>query len=97
MILKCRECDEAMLETRKGRPEKLPDSVKWVVCRNCNRGIEVIGDVATGDVGKVSAMSWEETVTIKHYVTVKKTKDSVKKFTYLDKERTKLVSEEDVA
>jgi len=96
MILKCRECDEAMTETKKGRPDKLPDSVKWIVCRNCGKGIEVIGDIAE-DVGKVSAMNWEETVTIKHYITVKKTKDGVKKFIYTDKERTKLVSEEDVA
>lgn len=95
MIIKCRECNEPMTESRKGRPEKLPPSVKWIVCRQCDKGVEVIGDEVE-DVGKVTAMSWEQTVSIKQYITVKKTKDGVKKFIYADKERTKLVSEEDV-
>jgi len=95
MILKCRECDEPMTESKKGRPEKLPPNVKWIVCRSCNKGVEVIGDEVE-DVGKVTAMSWEETVTITRWVTLKKTKDGVKKFIYADKERTKLVSEEDI-
>ena len=96
MILKCRECDEAMLETKKGRPEKLPDSVKWIVCRSCEKGIEVIGDVEE-DASQVSVMHYEETVTVTHFITIKKSKSGVKKLIYSDKERTKLVSEEDVA
>jgi len=94
MIIKCRECNEPMLETKKGRPENLPPQVKWVVCKQCKKGVEVIGDEE--DIGIVTAMNYEETVTITHYVTIKKIKDKVKKFTYIDKERKKLVSEEDV-
>lgn len=95
MILKCRECNEAMLETRKGRPDNLPPEVKWIVCKQCEKGIEVIGDDAK-DVGIVTAMNYEETVTVTHYVTIKKVKDKVTKFTYADKERKKLVNEQDV-
>jgi len=95
MILKCRECDEPMLETRKNRPETLPPNVKWIVCRNCDKGIEIIGDDVT-DVGTVTAMSYEENVTVTRYVTIKKSKKGVRKFIYSDKERTKLISEEDV-
>lgn len=95
MIIKCRECDEPMLETQKGRPAKLPPQVKWVVCKQCEKGVEVIGDDAE-DIGIVTAMNYEETVTITHYITIKKIKDKVKKFTYIDKERKKLVNEEDV-
>jgi len=96
MILKCRECDQAMLETKKGRPEKLPSNVKWIVCRNCDKGIEVIGDEAQ-DVGEVIGMNWTETVSVTHYITQKQNKKGVKKYTYLDKERTKLLKEEDIA
>lgn len=95
MIIKCRECDEAMTESKKGRPESLPPTVKWIVCRQCNKGVEVIGNEE--DVGEVTAMNWEETVTITRWVTLKKTKDGIKRFTYSDKERTKLISEEDVS
>jgi len=69
------------LETRKNRPENLPPNVKWIVCRNCDKGIEVIGDDVT-DVGTVTAMSYEETVTVTRYVTIKKSKKGVRKFTY---------------
>ncbi len=95
MIIKCRECDEPMLETKKGRPEKLPPNVKWVVCRNCNKGVEVIGDEAQ-EMGEVTGMNWTETVSVTHYITIKKNKKGVKKYTYLDKERTKLLKEEDI-
>lgn len=95
MIIKCRECDEPMTESKKGKPENLPPNVKWIICRQCDKGVEVIGDEAE-DVGEVTAMSWQQTVTVTHWVTLKKTKDGVKRFTYSDKERTKLISEEDV-
>ena len=95
MILKCRECDEPLLETKKGRPENLPPQVKWLVCKQCNKSVEVIGEDAE-DVGIVTAMTYEEKVTVTHYITIKKTKQGVKKFTYADKERTKLVSEEEI-
>lgn len=96
MIIKCRECDEPMLETNKKRPKNLPPQVKWVVCKQCDKGVEVIGDDSK-DIGIVTAMNYEETVTVTHYVTIKKIKDKVTKFTYADKERKKLVSEQDVA
>ena len=104
-ILKCYQCKEPMLESAKTRPQDISPKSKWVICRKCNRGAEVIGDGESSPApteaptitGEVDAMRWEETVTMKRYVTVLKDKSGhVVKQIYSDPERKKLIGEESV-
>lgn len=95
MMYKCRECDEPMTESKKDRPENLPEENRWVVCRSCKKGIEVIGEAPKQeDIGEVSAIHYTETVTITQYVTIKKTKQGVTKYCYSDEKRKHLIKEE---
>lgn len=95
MIIKCSQCQTPMVESKKNRPDNLPDEIKWIVCRECDRGIEVIGEEPKQeDLGEVSALQYEETVTLTQYVTIKKTKKGVIKYCYSDKERKNLIKEE---
>ncbi len=86
-VLKCRECDAPMNETRKGRPEKLPAHIKWLICRQCNKGIEFIespndpkgtagvAPQSTIEAKEASKLDFEEKVTITNYVTITKITD----------------------
>ena len=94
MIIKCRECDQPMLESKKDRPENLPPQNKWMVCRECEKGVEVVGDEE--DIGEVKALNYKEEVTVTHYVTIKKSKKGVIKYSYSDEARKHLVSEEEL-
>lgn len=106
-ILKCRQCDAPMNETRKGRPEKLPDNIKWLVCRQCNNGVEFI--VGTNDAPETSAqvplppakavdvMEFEEPITTIQYVRISKITGEdgstiMKKEIFSDKERKTLIN-----
>lgn len=78
-ILKCRECNAPMNETRKDRPEKLPANIQWLVCRQCNKGIEFIGGAnepiapqVTIQAKEAEKMEFEEKVTITHYIRITK-------------------------
>ncbi|KKN55041.1 hypothetical protein LCGC14_0586420 [marine sediment metagenome] len=92
MIIKCRECDEPMLESKKKRPENLPPQNKWMLCQQCEKGVEVVGEIE--EVGEVKALNYTESVTITQYVTIKKSSKGVIKYCYSDPERKKLLSEE---
>jgi len=96
MILKCRECDEPMTETQKGRPENLPPTVKWIVCRQCDKGVEVIGDDVP-DESNVKSLSYQEDVTVTHYIKIITSSKGTKKYTYADKEHKDLIKEEELA
>ena len=78
-VLKCRECNAPMNVTNKDRPAKLPTNVQWLVCRQCNKGIEFIGGEgdniapATNIVAKdAEKMDFEEKVTVTNYVRISK-------------------------
>jgi SpoU rRNA methylase family enzyme len=98
MIIKCRECDEPMSESRKGRPDKLPENVKWIVCRQCEKGVEVVDSADTTATTDTPAkvMNFEEEVMTKIYVTLKQTKEGVTKYRYSDPQRKVLIGEEKV-
>ena len=84
-----------MTESKKGRPDNLPAENRWIVCRSCDKGIEAIGEQPKQeDLGEVSAIHYTEQVAITQYITIKKAKQGVIKYCYLDKERTKLIREE---
>lgn len=88
-----------MNESKKKRPEDLNQNSKWIVCRDCGKGIECIGnETQTGsplqETKQVEEINFTESVTIKVYVTIKKTENNVIKFSYSDPERTKLIKEE---
>lgn len=90
MIIKCVECKQPMSDSQKNRPADMPPQNRWVVCRQCNGGVEVIGDDAPA-VGKpAKALEYEETV----YITIKQTKDGIIKSKYSDKERKVVLGEE---
>ena len=82
-----------MTESNKNKPENMPPQNKWIVCRQCKGGVEVIGanDVAaTGKATSTKALEYEETT----YITIKQTKDGIIKSRYSDKERKILLGEE---
>lgn len=91
MIIKCRECDQPLLESKKDRPENLPPQNKWMICRECEKGVEVIGEEE--EIGEVKALNYTEKVTVTHYITIKKTKKGATKYSYSDEARKHLVSE----
>ena len=93
MIIKCSECQSPITESTKNKPPNLPPNVKWFLCHECDRGIEIIGEVEQ-DISDVKSMQYVETVTIQQYVTIKQTKKGVIKLKYSDPERTKLIGEE---
>jgi hypothetical protein len=107
-VIKCRECNAPMNETRKGRPEKLPENVKWILCRQCNKGIELImGEsepqqavpAMTIQAKNADKMDFEEKVTITHYITITKITGEnnevlVTKETFSDPERKILIKQE---
>jgi hypothetical protein len=89
-----RECDPPMTETKKDRPANLPPDIKWVLCRDWNKGIEVIDADQTADAEISKELQYEEIVTT--YVTIKKTAKGVIKRIYSDKERKNLIGEEEL-
>lgn len=106
-VIKCRECNAPMNETRKGRPEKLPENVKWILCRQCNKGIELImgeNDPQTPVVQNIQAkeadkMDFTEKVTITQYITITKitgenNETIVTKEIFSDPERKTLIKTE---
>lgn len=98
MIINCSECQAPISESNKNRPPNLAPNIKWFLCRECDRGIEIIGDVIQPEnSGEVSHLEYTETVTMTQYVTIKKTKKGVTKYKYSDPERTKLIGEETIA
>ena len=96
MIINCSECQTPITESTKNRPPNLASNIKWFLCRECDRGIEIIGDQVE-DNSKVNSMQYIETVTIVQYVTLKQTKKGIIKYKYSDPERTKLIGEEPIA
>ena len=96
MLINCSECQSPITESVKNRPPNLAPNIKWFMCRECDRGIEIVGDPASEDLGKTTSMTWEETITMKQYITVKKTKNGVIKYRYSDPARTVLIGEEPI-
>lgn len=95
MIIKCSECQSPITESTKNKPPNLPENIKWFLCHDCNRGIEIIGEVGKSEnSNEVSYLEFAETVTITQYVTIKKTKKGVTKYKYSDPERKILIGEE---
>ena len=93
MIIKCRDCNEPMNESRKGRPDGLQESARWYVCRECEKGVEIDGELAIPeDMGKVSSLRYTEKVTA--YIEIVKVGNKVFKKIYGDKDYKKKISEE---
>ena len=107
-VLKCRECNAPMNATNKDRPAKLPANVQWLICRQCNKGVEFIGgegdavaqqsNVVAKDAEK---MDFEERVTITNYVRIFKVTNTdgsvtMKKEIYSDPERKTLIKTENL-
>ncbi len=96
MIIKCTTCSLPMTESKKNKPENIPPQNKWILCRKCNNGVEVIGGndapAATGTVpaGNATSMSYEETT----YITIEQTDKGIIKSRYSDKEHKNLIGEE---
>ncbi len=97
MIIKCSECQEPMSESIKNRPPNLPADIKWVTCKQCDRGIELMGEAPKDEVGIVNAINYTQTVTITQYITIKQIGGKVVKQVYHDPERTKLIEEIDMS
>lgn len=94
MIIKCSQCQQPLHDSIKDRPVNLPDDVRWMTCKDCGLGVEVLGDAPKETDSSVQQMQYQETVTITQYVTIKKTKTGVMKYKYSDPERKILIGEE---
>jgi len=92
MIIKCVSCNLPMSESNKNKPENMPPQNKWIVCRQCKGGVEVIGadEPVAGKATNTKALEYEEIA----YITIKQTKDGIIKSRYSDKERKVLLGEE---
>jgi len=80
-----------MSVSTKNRPPNLPDGVKWMVCRDCDFGIEVMDNMEANSIDEIQ---FEETITMTQYITIRKTPNGVTKSRYSDPERTILLGEE---
>ena len=81
VVMKCRQCDAPMNATRKGRPEKLPANIEWLVCRQCNNGVEVINSKddakasapqASIEAKSVDKLEFKEDIVITQYIRISK-------------------------
>ena len=97
MIVKCIDCNQPMTETKKNKPKDIPPQNKWIVCRDCNKGIELIGsDVpaqsTSSEVKEVQVIRFTETKTV--YVEIENTPDGVIKKIFSDSGYTNPIGEE---
>ncbi len=96
MIVKCLDCNQPMTETTKNKPKDIPKQNKWILCRECNKGVEVVGSVDGKPVqvkgNKVDEISYTETSTI--YVVISHEGDRVIKTKYADIEHKSKISED---
>jgi len=83
-----------MNESRKGRPDGLPESAKWYVCRECEKGVEINGEMT---VSTENVASLRYTENIKAYVEIVKVGNKVIKKIYGDKDYKKKISEETIS
>lgn len=100
MIVKCLDCNQPMTETNKNKPKNIPPQNKWILCRECNKGIEVIGSdavastspVAAGEKKEVQVMRFTETKKV--FVELQNIDGKVVKKIYSDENYTKPIGEE---
>lgn len=93
MIIKCLDCNQPMTETTKNKPKDIPQQNKWILCRECNKGVEIIGSDDAKQVKgkKVEQISYTETQTV--YVVISQQGDNVVRTKYADVEHKSKISE----